>query len=87
MPSLTENEAIDEMRPTGDDTKSALSYHRLLGPSCGVRVSPLCLGAMNFGDAWTSFMGKSKPSVAIRRSRSIANEVHLIRRMQHGHDI
>jgi predicted aldo/keto reductase-like oxidoreductase len=23
-----------------------------------VRVSPLCLGAMNFGDAWSDMMGK-----------------------------
>ncbi|PNS18871.1 Versiconal hemiacetal acetate reductase [Sphaceloma murrayae] len=39
------------------DPKSALGYHRILSPSAGIRVSPLCLGAMNFGDAWESFMG------------------------------
>ncbi|KAH7061283.1 aryl-alcohol dehydrogenase-like protein [Macrophomina phaseolina] len=38
--------------------KTALGYHRILSPSAGVRVSPLCLGAMNFGDAWQAFMGK-----------------------------
>lgn len=32
--------------------KSVLGYHRVLSPTAGVRVSPLCLGAMNFGDAW-----------------------------------
>ncbi|KAK8161080.1 NADP-dependent oxidoreductase domain-containing protein [Phyllosticta citrichinensis] len=38
--------------------KSALGYHRILSPNAGIRVSPLCLGAMNFGDAWSDFMGK-----------------------------
>ena len=38
--------------------KTVLGYHRILAPSAGVRVSPLCLGAMNFGNAWESFMGK-----------------------------
>ncbi|KAK1089605.1 hypothetical protein LTR48_000365 [Friedmanniomyces endolithicus] len=37
--------------------KTPLGYHRILSPSAGVRVSPLCLGGMNFGDAWQSFMG------------------------------
>ena len=38
--------------------KSLLGYHRILAPTAGVRVSPLCLGAMNFGNAWEEFMGK-----------------------------
>lgn len=37
--------------------KSALGRYRLLSPLAGVRVSPLCLGAMNFGDAWKDYMG------------------------------
>lgn len=32
--------------------KNGLGYHRILAPTAGVRVSPLCLGAMNFGEAW-----------------------------------
>jgi len=32
--------------------KSLLGFHRLLAPSAAVRVSPLCLGGMGFGDAW-----------------------------------
>ncbi|KAI9657008.1 MAG: hypothetical protein M1821_003174 [Bathelium mastoideum] len=36
---------------------SPLGKHRPLAPSAGVRVSPLCLGAMNFGNAWKDFMG------------------------------
>ncbi|KAL8668019.1 MAG: hypothetical protein Q9168_007107 [Polycauliona sp. 1 TL-2023] len=37
---------------------SALARHRILSPSAGVRVSPLCLGAANFGDEWKGFMGE-----------------------------
>ncbi|OJZ88733.1 hypothetical protein ASPFODRAFT_159211 [Aspergillus luchuensis CBS 106.47] len=37
---------------------SRLGYHRVLAPSAGVKVSPLCLGAMNFGDSWKEFMGE-----------------------------
>ena len=38
--------------------KSLLGYHRILAPTSGVRVSPLCLGTMNFGNAWEDFLGK-----------------------------
>ncbi len=38
--------------------KSLLGYHRILAPTAGIRVSPLCLGAMNFGDSWEGFLGK-----------------------------
>jgi aryl-alcohol dehydrogenase-like predicted oxidoreductase len=34
-----------------------LGYYRLLAPSASVRVSPLCVGGMNFGSAWSAFMG------------------------------
>ncbi|KAK9319696.1 NADP-dependent oxidoreductase domain-containing protein [Lipomyces orientalis] len=44
--------------------KSVLGYHRILSPSAGVRVSPLCLGAMNFGEAWEPFMGVCKKDTA-----------------------
>lgn len=37
--------------PPAPKPKSLLGYHRILSPTAGVRVSPLCLGAMNFGDA------------------------------------
>lgn len=35
-----------------------LGYHRILSPKAGARVSPLCLGAMNFGKAWAGMMGE-----------------------------
>ncbi|KAL8789723.1 MAG: hypothetical protein Q9213_000973 [Squamulea squamosa] len=38
--------------------KSLLGYHRILSPTAGVRVSPLCLGGMNFGNAWAPMMGE-----------------------------
>lgn len=38
--------------------KNGLGYHRILAPSAGVRVSPLCLGTMNFGSAWKDYMGE-----------------------------
>ena len=36
--------------------KSALGYHRQLAPSAAVKVSPLCLGGMSFGEAWGSVL-------------------------------
>ncbi len=37
--------------------QTELSKYRILGPKCGLRVSPLQLGAMSIGDAWSSRMG------------------------------
>lgn len=37
--------------------KSPLGRYRILSPTASVRVSPLCLGAMNFGNAWKDYMG------------------------------
>jgi predicted aldo/keto reductase-like oxidoreductase len=36
---------------------SPLARYRVLSPTASVHVSPLCLGAMNFGNAWKGFMG------------------------------
>ena len=44
--------------PPPSKPASVLGRHRILAPTAGVRVSPLCLGAMNFGEAWESMMGK-----------------------------
>ncbi|CAI7606269.1 unnamed protein product [Penicillium pancosmium] len=38
--------------------KSHLGRYRLLAPSAGVKVSPLCLGAMNFGEGWKERLGE-----------------------------
>ncbi|KAI0838334.1 Aldo/keto reductase [Hypoxylon sp. FL0890] len=37
--------------------KSLLGYHRQLAPTAAVKVSPLCLGAMGFGESWKDIMG------------------------------
>lgn len=44
--------------------KTHLGYHRVLAPVAGVRVSPLCLGAMNFGENWKQFMGECTKDTA-----------------------
>lgn len=44
--------------PPVSKPKTLLGYHRILSPTAGVRVSPLCLGAMNFGDAWKNALGE-----------------------------
>ncbi|OKL58557.1 Norsolorinic acid reductase B [Talaromyces atroroseus] len=43
---------------------SPLARHRQLAPSAAVRVSPLCLGAMNFGDAHKERMGECTKETA-----------------------
>jgi aryl-alcohol dehydrogenase-like predicted oxidoreductase len=37
--------------------KGPLNRYRILSPNAGVRVSPLCLGAMNLGTNWAAHMG------------------------------
>ncbi|KAL3955635.1 hypothetical protein ACCO45_011198 [Purpureocillium lilacinum] len=39
------------------EPKTELGRYRILSSSAGIRVSPLQLGAMSVGDAWSSFMG------------------------------
>ncbi|SMY28430.1 unnamed protein product [Zymoseptoria tritici ST99CH_1A5] len=46
------------MYPPAPEPKSLLGYHRILSPTAGVRVSPLCLGTANFGEAWKNFIGE-----------------------------
>ncbi|KAK3700639.1 hypothetical protein LTR37_015828 [Vermiconidia calcicola] len=43
---------------------SLLGYHRILSPTAGVRVSPLCLGAMNFGENWKAALGECTKDTA-----------------------
>lgn len=46
------------MFPPPAAPKSLIHRHRQLAPSAAVKVSPICLGSMNFGDAWKSAMGE-----------------------------
>ncbi|KAK0875328.1 hypothetical protein LTR87_010818 [Friedmanniomyces endolithicus] len=50
--------------PPAKKPTSLLGYHRILSPTAGVRVSPLCLGAMNFGEAWKAFLGECSKDTA-----------------------
>jgi aryl-alcohol dehydrogenase-like predicted oxidoreductase len=50
--------------PPAPKPPSLLGYHRILSPSAGVRVSPLCLGTMNFGGAWSGMMGECSKETA-----------------------
>ncbi|KAI9749882.1 MAG: hypothetical protein M4579_006702 [Chaenotheca gracillima] len=43
--------------PSPPPPKSKLGVYRPLAPTAALKVSPLCLGAMNFGTAWEGFMG------------------------------
>jgi aryl-alcohol dehydrogenase-like predicted oxidoreductase len=50
--------------PSPPPAKSYLARHRQLAPTASVRVSPLCLGAMNFGDAHKHRMGECSKETA-----------------------
>ena len=50
--------------PAAGPPKSLLDRHRQLAPSASVRVSPLCLGAMNFGEAHKARMGECTKETA-----------------------
>ncbi|KAI0394392.1 aldo/keto reductase [Xylariaceae sp. FL0594] len=43
--------------PIAKEPQSPLARYRILSPTASVRVSPLCLGGMNFGETWKEFMG------------------------------
>jgi len=45
--------------------KSNLADYRTLGRS-GLRVSPICLGTMNFGGAWEKFLGECSEEEAVK---------------------
>jgi hypothetical protein len=53
--SNTEHQEEKEMPifETTDNTTSPLGRYRILAPRCGLRVSPLQLGAMSIGEAWS----------------------------------
>lgn len=50
--------------PSAPAPKNGLGYHRILSPSAGIRVSLLCLGTMDFGEAWQGFMGECSQETA-----------------------
>ena len=44
--------------------KSVLGRHRVLAPTAAVHVSPMCLGAMNFGESMKDIMGECTKETA-----------------------
>jgi len=53
----------DIFAPAGEPP-TLLGRLRVLSPHASVRVSPLCLGAMNLGESWSSFMGDMNKKTA-----------------------
>ncbi|OZJ03719.1 hypothetical protein BZG36_03311 [Bifiguratus adelaidae] len=43
--------------PGAKPPKTPLGKYRILGPRCGLRVSPLAFGTMSIGEAYRSFLG------------------------------
>ncbi|KAF8579303.1 Aldo/keto reductase [Ramaria rubella] len=56
----------DTAIPNVNTPKTALGTYRILSPRCGLRVSPLCLGAMGIGEAWSSYMGNITKEEALK---------------------
>ncbi|KAL2132799.1 hypothetical protein VTI74DRAFT_3368 [Chaetomium olivicolor] len=50
--------------PPAPKPPSLLGYHRILSPLAGVRVSPLCLGTLSFGEAWKARVGECSKDTA-----------------------
>ncbi|VZI17691.1 unnamed protein product [Fusarium fujikuroi] len=50
--------------PFAPPPKSPLGRYRLLSPTASVWVSPICLGTMNFGNAWKEWMGECDQSTS-----------------------
>ncbi|KAJ5171100.1 Aryl-alcohol dehydrogenase (AAD) [Penicillium coprophilum] len=48
---------MDEIFRQAPEPATPLGRYRVLSSTAGVRVSPLQLGAMSIGDAWSQFMG------------------------------
>ena len=48
------------------EPKTELGRYRILSPQCGLRVSPLQLGAMSIGDAWSSWMGSMSKTDSLK---------------------
>ena len=50
--------------PPPPPSKGLLDRHRVLAPTAAVHVSPICLGAMNFGNAMKDYFGACSKETA-----------------------
>lgn len=48
---------MDEIFKPAPEPSTPLGRYRIISSTAGVRASPLQLGAMSIGDAWSGFMG------------------------------
>jgi aryl-alcohol dehydrogenase-like predicted oxidoreductase len=48
---------MSDMFKPAPEPSTELGRYRVLSSTAGVRVSPLCLGAMSIGEAWKEVMG------------------------------
>ena len=48
---------MEELFKPAPEPKTELGRYRVLSSTAGVRVSPLVVGAMSLGEAWSAFMG------------------------------
>lgn len=48
---------MEELFKPAPDPATPLGKYRVLSKRAGIRVSPLQLGAMSIGQAWSGFMG------------------------------
>ncbi|KAF5981880.1 alcohol dehydrogenase [Fusarium coicis] len=46
--------------PTAPKPKTPLGFHRILSPTAGVKVSPICLGGISIGHEWKFYTGKNE---------------------------
>ena len=64
---------MEELFAPAPEPPTPLGRYRILAPSAGVRVSPLQLGAMSIGDAWSSFMGSMNKEQSFKLLDEVAS--------------
>ena len=52
--------------PVPPPTKKVLARHRVLAPTAAVHVSPICLGGLNFGNAYKDILGECSKDTAFQ---------------------
>ncbi|KAK5138579.1 putative aryl-alcohol dehydrogenase aad14 [Meristemomyces frigidus] len=57
---------MSDMFNPAPEPKTELGRYRVLSSSAGIRVSPLQLGAMSIGDAWSGFMGSMSKEASFK---------------------
>lgn len=52
--------------PIPPPPKNLLAHHRVLAPTAAVHVSPICLGGLNFGNAYKDILGECNKDTAFQ---------------------